>query len=80
MVEFFLPHFYEDMQHIFHVALPFFQKWTHVPNDYQEICQQALKEMQQPDFVATWTFLTVWGTKPSQGNLKLKTESEFLRD
>jgi hypothetical protein len=46
------------------VLLPFFQKWTRVPSDYEEIYQQALKEMQQPDFVATWTLLTVWGIRP----------------
>jgi hypothetical protein len=26
--------------------------------------QQALKEIQLPDFVATWTLLTAWGTRP----------------
>jgi SAM-dependent methyltransferase len=57
-------YFYEDMIRIFQVALPFFQKWTNVPSDYQEICQQASKEMQQPDFVAKWTLLTVWGIRP----------------
>jgi ubiquinone/menaquinone biosynthesis C-methylase UbiE len=69
--------FCKDMVHIFRVALPFFQKWTHVPNDYQEICQQALEEMQAADFVATWTFLTVWGTKPKDGKLMLKTGREY---
>ena len=56
--------FYEDMFYAFRVALPFLQKWTNVPKDYQEIYQQALKEMQQPDFVVTWNMLTVWGIKP----------------
>jgi SAM-dependent methyltransferase len=55
--------FSEDMARGFRTALPFIQKWTHVPNDYQETYQQALKEMQQPDFVATWTLLTAWGTR-----------------
>jgi SAM-dependent methyltransferase len=54
--------FYENMSIGLRVALPFFQKWTRVPGDYEQIYQQALKEMQEPDFVATWTFLTVWGT------------------
>lgn len=48
----------------FRVGLPFYQKWTNVPTDYQQIYQQALKEIQQPDFVATWTLLTVWGIRP----------------
>jgi len=59
--------FYEDTAHLFHVLFPFFQKWTRLPNDYQEIYQQALTEMQQPGFVATWTFHTVWGTKSEEG-------------
>jgi ubiquinone/menaquinone biosynthesis C-methylase UbiE len=59
--------FYEDMVRFYHVALPFLQKWTNVPSDYQTIYQQALKEMQQPDFVATWTWLVAWGTKPIYG-------------
>jgi hypothetical protein len=58
-------HLYEDMRHSFQVSLPYFQKWIRVPSDYEEIQQQALKDMQQPDFVATWTWVTAWGT--SQG-------------
>jgi ubiquinone/menaquinone biosynthesis C-methylase UbiE len=56
-------HFYEDMLHAFRVALPFFQKWTRVPDDYHEIYQQALKEMRAANFEATYTLLTVWGTR-----------------
>ena len=59
--------FYEDVLHGFRVALPFFQKWASVPSDYEDIYQQALKEMQQPDFVATYTLLTCWGTTPMRG-------------
>jgi ubiquinone/menaquinone biosynthesis C-methylase UbiE len=60
--------FYENMSIGLRVALPFFQKWTRVPSDYQQIYQQALKEMQEPDFVATWTFLTAWGTRSLYGD------------
>jgi ubiquinone/menaquinone biosynthesis C-methylase UbiE len=60
-------HFYDSVAIGYRVAIPFFQKWTRVPSDYQEIYQQALKEMQQPDFVATWTLLTVWATTPVDG-------------
>src|SRR5271169_4876937 len=56
--------FYEDMLHLFHVALPFFHKWTRLPSDYQDIYQQALKEMRLPDFEAKYTVLTTWGNKP----------------
>ncbi len=56
--------FYEDMRHFFRTALPFFRKWSRVPEDYETIYQQALNEMHQPDFVATSSLLTAWGTKP----------------
>ena len=64
-------HFSEDMALGYRVALPFFQKWTRVPKNYHEIYEQALKDMQQPDFVATWTFLTVWGNKSNNGESML---------
>jgi ubiquinone/menaquinone biosynthesis C-methylase UbiE len=53
--------FYEDMKHAFQTLAPFFKKWTNVPDNYEEICQQALDEIQQPDFVAYWNLLTAWG-------------------
>jgi SAM-dependent methyltransferase len=54
--------YYENVQHGFRTLLPFFRKWTRVPDDYEAIYQQALEDMQQPGFVATWTLLTAWGT------------------
>jgi ubiquinone/menaquinone biosynthesis C-methylase UbiE len=63
--------FYEDMARGHRIALPFFQKWTRVPNNYAEIYQQALKEMRAPDFVATWKLLTAWGTTPIDGGRML---------
>ena len=57
-------HFYENMRRTFRTALPFYRKWTRVPDDYEEIYQQAISEMQRPNFVATWQLLTVWGNKP----------------
>lgn len=56
--------FYEDMKHFFQTILPFFRKWSKVPDDYEATYQQALSEMQQPDFVATSSLLTAWGSKP----------------
>lgn len=58
-----LQSFFEDTRHMMRTLLPFLHKWTGVPDDYQEICQQALDEMQQPDFVATMHLLTVWGSQ-----------------
>ncbi len=54
--------FAEDMKRGFHTFRPFFQKWLRLPEDYDAIYQQALAEMQQPDFKAVWRYLTVWGT------------------
>jgi ubiquinone/menaquinone biosynthesis C-methylase UbiE len=62
-------YFYEDMLHAFRVAVPFFQKWTRLPNDYEEIYQQALHEMQQPNFEATMTLVTAWGIRSAGGNI-----------
>lgn len=55
--------FYEDASRAFRTGLPFLRKWSRVPDDYEVICQRALSEMQQPDFVATWGLLTAWGIK-----------------
>jgi ubiquinone/menaquinone biosynthesis C-methylase UbiE len=58
--------FYEDMKLFFQTIRPFIQKWSCAARDYEVIYQQALGEMHQPDFHATWSFLTAWGRKPQQ--------------
>lgn len=57
-------HFYKDMKGGFRTTKPFIQKWVRMHDDYETIYQQALTEMQLPDFVATWRLLTAWGNKP----------------
>jgi len=54
----------EDMARVIQTARPFVQKWGCAPADYAAIYQQALVELQQPDFQATWNYLTAWGVKP----------------
>jgi ubiquinone/menaquinone biosynthesis C-methylase UbiE len=56
--------FFEDMRLIFRTMTPFLRKWSQVPNDYEAIYQQALADIQQPDFVAAARMLTAWGRKP----------------
>lgn len=56
--------FSEGVKLVFRTTLPFLRKWTRLPDNYESLYQQALTEMQQPDFVATWRLLTVWGTTP----------------
>lgn len=55
--------FAEDVKLIFQTAVPFFRKWTRLPDNYDELYQQMLQEVQQQDFVTTSTLLTAWGTK-----------------
>ena len=55
--------FYEDVKLLYQTILPFLQKWTRVPDDYETIYWHMLKELQQPGFVAIWPLLTVWGVK-----------------
>src|SRR5579885_368447 len=52
----------EDMTLTFRIIVPFLRKWTRVPDDYEQMYQQALADMQRPDFVARGHLLTVWGT------------------
>ncbi len=59
-------HFYEEVRLGYRAAVPFLRKWSRVPDDYEEVYQQALSEMQQPDFVATRHLLTAWGNKPGK--------------
>jgi ubiquinone/menaquinone biosynthesis C-methylase UbiE len=56
--------FAEDQKLGWRTALPFFRRWLEVPEDYEDLGEQALTEMRQPDFVATWEMVTVWGTSP----------------
>ena len=55
--------FIEDMTRLFRTVKPFLQKWTRLPDDYEQIYQQMLDEIQRPDFVATDRVLTAWGYK-----------------
>jgi ubiquinone/menaquinone biosynthesis C-methylase UbiE len=55
---------YEDLMLVFQTGRPFIQKWGCASQDYEAIHQQALGEIRQPDFHATWDMLTVWGNKP----------------
>jgi len=54
----------ENTKHLLRTVVPFLRKWTVIPDDYEALVQQALSEMQQPDFVASWSLLTAWGTSP----------------
>jgi ubiquinone/menaquinone biosynthesis C-methylase UbiE len=53
--------YYNDMKHGYHTIRPFLLKWGCLSEDYEALYQQALDEMQQPDFHSTWNLRTVWG-------------------
>ncbi len=54
--------FANNMLHGFRTLRGYIQKWARLPEDYDQIAQQALIEMQQPDFVANWRYVTVWAS------------------
>jgi ubiquinone/menaquinone biosynthesis C-methylase UbiE len=56
--------FYKDSEFGFRTMQLFLRKWICLPEDYENLCQQALSEMRQPDFVAKLHLLTVWGNTP----------------
>lgn len=56
--------YFDDMSHAYHTVLPFFQKWGCAPENYNEIRQQALSDIQHNDFHVTWNLLTAWGSAP----------------
>lgn len=55
--------FFADMKYLFRTNVPFLRKWVRVPDDYEELYQQMLYEMQQPDFVVGNQTITAWGNK-----------------
>jgi len=68
--------FVQNVTQMFRTALPFMKKWTRLPENYEELYQQALIQMQRPDFVATWRLLTAWGTKPENGKPPLPGQEQ----
>jgi ubiquinone/menaquinone biosynthesis C-methylase UbiE len=54
--------FVEDISKMLRLAPDFWRKWTQVPDNYEELYQQMLREIQQPDFEASWPLFTLWGT------------------
>ena len=53
----------EDLTRIFKTTLPFLQKWTRVPENYEDLYQQLLKEFQEPNFTITWPIVTSWAIR-----------------
>ena len=60
--------FIQDAIHSMRTLRPFLKKYAPVPDNYDELCQQAQQDMQRPDFEATWRIVTCWGTVPRRNN------------
>jgi ubiquinone/menaquinone biosynthesis C-methylase UbiE len=54
----------KNIAHAYRTLRPFLQHWGCLAKEYDVIYQQALDEMQQSDFHATWDLLSAWGHKP----------------
>lgn len=55
--------FVQDLERIYRTAAPFLRKWTRVPENYDELYQQMLREVRHPDFVVKWPLITVWASR-----------------
>ena len=54
--------FYDDISKAMSTFNKYMGKFAGLPSDYEQLCKQALKEMRQPNFVAVWKLMTIWGT------------------
>lgn len=55
--------FFEDMKYLFRTNAPFLRKWTGVPDNYDDLYEQMLAEVQQSDCVTGNKTITAWGHK-----------------
>jgi SAM-dependent methyltransferase len=53
----------EDTRLLYRTWVPFFKKWIRLPDDYEDIYQQALADIQDSNFVGRSSLLTAWGNK-----------------
>ena len=68
--------FSDDLRYSLRTLYPFLKKFGAITDDYDALCQQALTELQQPDFYARVRYLTVWGTKRDH-SVKSPTRREY---
>ncbi len=68
--------FVESNRLVFRTIRPFLQKWTKLPDNYEQLMQQAVADMAHPGFEANFQLLTVWGTN-TQVNDKLPIALEY---
>ena len=56
--------FAENMRLAYRTTVPFLRKWSRLPDDYETLYQEMLRDTQQPDFAASWSLITAWGINP----------------
>jgi ubiquinone/menaquinone biosynthesis C-methylase UbiE len=71
--------FYQDIRNGAQVLPPFLQKYRCLPKNYDALLQQALHDIQQPDFHATWNLLTAWTVKTNINRVHTRDERVFVR-
>jgi ubiquinone/menaquinone biosynthesis C-methylase UbiE len=54
--------FAEDMRLGYRTVKPFIKNFAQMPDDYEDIYQRMVVEMQAPDSLTIWRVLTAWGT------------------
>ena len=62
---------FENHKHLFHTSRPFLQRYGCLPQDYDALCQQAMQDMLQPDFVMKATYYAFCAINPSQTQVGL---------
>lgn len=67
--------FLEDVRYLFRTTRPFLEKYGSFKGNYTALYQQAMEEMQAPDFRMQGKVLTVWATKPDNS---LRSETRRL--
>lgn len=55
--------FAEDLRLGLRTIIPFLRKWGCLADDYNTYYQEMLEAMQQPEYMASWSLITAWGTK-----------------
>ena len=69
------PTFVENTRLILRTMRPFLHKWTKLPDNYEQLMQQAVVDMADPGFEASFQLLTVWGE-----NTQINDKLSMLRD
>jgi SAM-dependent methyltransferase len=54
----------QKMTQLLQESFPDLARWMPVPGDYRQMCEQALKDLRQPDLQVRWDLLMLTGNQP----------------